>query len=364
MRVRLRCVHSWMHPGMVERMHERQTIRWDDNTGEIILIDQTQLPKKFEEIRCSTVRDLVLAIQRLAVRGAPALGVAGGYGVALAGSTARDNTMSGFLATVRASAETIRNARPTAVNLGWGVDRVLRTIDQVGSIKEARALLLAEAKKIASEDIVTCKAIGEAGASLLPDRCTVLTHCNAGALACTAWGTALGVIRTAILQGKDVSVIACETRPLFQGARLTAWELAQDGIDVTVITDSTAAFLMRTGRIDLVLVGADRITRDAVFNKIGTYMLAVCACHHRIPFYVAAPLSTFDLEHTEPDIRIEERGREEIACCGNVKTVPDSANVQNYAFDSTPLSLVSGIITEKGFLTPPFPTIVRPSGYI
>jgi methylthioribose-1-phosphate isomerase len=361
MRVQLRCVHSWMRPGKVDGMHEWQTIRWDDNTGKIILIDQTKLPGKYEEMRCSSVRDLVSAIQCLAVRGAPALGVAGGYGVALAGYTASDKTMKGFAATVRASAEIIRNARPTAVNLGWGVDRVLGSLDQTKSIEEARVLLLEEAKRVASEDIITCKAIGDTGAPLLPDRCTVLTHCNAGALACTAWGTALGVVRTAILQGKDVRVIACETRPLFQGARLTAWELAQDGIDVTVITDSTAAFLMRTGRVDLVLVGADRITRDVVFNKIGTYMHAVCARYHSIPFYVAAPFSTFDRGHSEPDITIEERGREEIAGCGGVKTVPDNAGIENYAFDATPLSLISGIITEKGLLTPPYPSIIQQS---
>lgn len=359
MQVQPRCVHSQMLPGMVDGMHEWQTVRWDDNTGEIFLIDQTKLPGKCEELRCSSVRDLVSAIQCLAVRGAPALGVAGGYGVALAGCTAADKTRKGFTETVRASADIIRNARPTAVNLGWGVNRVLGMLDMTRSIKEARVLLLEEAKRIATEDIITCKAIGDTGAPLLPDRCTVLTHCNAGALACTAWGTALGVVRTAILQGKDIRVIACETRPLLQGARLTAWELAQDGIDVTVITDSTAAFLMRTGRIDLVLVGADRITRDAVFNKIGTYMHAVCARYHGIPFYVAAPFSTFDRGHSEPDITIEVRGREEISSCGDVKTVPDNAAVENYAFDATPLSLISGIITEKGLLTPPYPSIVQ-----
>jgi methylthioribose-1-phosphate isomerase len=198
--------------------------------------------------------------------------------------------------------------------------------------------------------------IGEHGAALLPATCTVLTHCNAGSLACSSWGTALGVIRSAVSTGKLVRVIACETRPLLQGARLTAWELLQDGIDVTVITDSTAAHLMRTGKIDAVIVGADRITCDAVFNKIGTYMHAVCAHHHNIPFYVAAPLSTFDTRKKERDVTIEERERDEVTTMGNRTFVPDGCKVRNYAFDATPLDLVTAIITERGVMRPPFNT--------
>jgi methylthioribose-1-phosphate isomerase len=182
----------------------------------------------------------------------------------------------------------------------------------------------------------------------------VLTHCNAGALACATWGTALGVIRSAVEAGKTVSVTACETRPLLRGARLTAWELAADKIPVRVITDSTAAFLMRRGEIDCVVVGADRITDDAVFNKIGTYMHAVCARHHGIPFYVAAPLSTFDPGRSETDVTIEERGRDEVAAFNGKQTVPDGVGCTNYAFDATPLDLVSGIITENGVLLPPY----------
>jgi methylthioribose-1-phosphate isomerase len=198
--------------------------------------------------------------------------------------------------------------------------------------------------------------IGELGAALLPGTCTVLTHCNAGSLACSSWGTALGVIRSAVSTGKQVKVIACETRPLLQGARLTAWELLQDGIDVTVITDSTAAYLMRTGKIDAVIVGADRITCDAVFNKIGTYMHAVCAHHHDIPFYVAAPISTFDTEKRELDVIIEERGREEVTTMGSRTFVPEGCKVKNFAFDATPLNLVTAIITERGILRPPIDT--------
>ena len=220
-------------------------------------------------------------------------------------------------------------------------------------IPAARAAALAEADAIAREDTACCHAIGEHGAALLPDTCTVLTHCNAGALACSSWGTALGVIRSAVDAGKDVKVIACETRPLLQGARLTAWELARDGIDVTVITDSTAAHVMRTRKIDAVIVGADRITRDAVFNKIGTYMHAICARHHKIPFYVAAPLSTFDGKNAERDVIIEERGREEVTTMGNRVFVPDNAAVMNFGFDATPMELVTAIITEQGVLRPP-----------
>jgi methylthioribose-1-phosphate isomerase len=235
-------------------------------------------------------------------------------------------------------------------------------MDSAGSVDEARNLALTEANKIADEDIASCRQIGEIGAALLPDCCTVLTHCNAGALACTAWGTALGIVRTAVHQGKDVKVIACETRPLLQGARLTAWELTRDGIDVRVITDSSAAFLMRQEGVDIVLVGADRITQDAVFNKIGTYMHAVCARYHAIPFYVAAPRSTFDLTHKESDIHIEERDREELSRCGDRMMIPEKAGVLNYAFDATPLDLISGVVTERGVLSPPFSPMSLSSG--
>jgi methylthioribose-1-phosphate isomerase len=231
---------------------------------------------------------------------------------------------------------------------------VLARVLVATDVTSAQKTALDEAKAIAVEDTRCCHKIGDLGATLLPDHCTVLTHCNAGALACSSWGTALGVIRSAIAAGKQVKVIACETRPLLQGARLTAWELARDGIDVTVITDSTAAHVMRTGTIDAVIVGADRITGDAVFNKIGTYMHAVCARHHGIPFYVAAPLSTFDETRTEREVTIEERGREELAVMGNRTLVPDGVPVKNYAFDATPMELVSAIITERGVVRPPF----------
>jgi methylthioribose-1-phosphate isomerase len=250
----------------------------------------------------------------------------------------------------------LRSTRPTAVNLGWGIDRVLDAMMDAPYVPGAQAAALTEAEKIFSEDTVCCHAIGEHGAPLLPDTCTILTHCNAGALACSSWGTALGVIRSAVKIGKTVSVIACETRPLLQGARLTAWELSRDGIPVTVITDSMAAHFMRTSKIDAVIVGADRITKDAVFNKIGTYMHAVVSRHHGIPLYVAAPLSTFDITREARDVVIEERDRNEITTIGNRTLVPPAVPVKNPAFDATPLDLVSAIITEKGIIRPPFTT--------
>ena len=278
-------------------MNSAETISWDDETGSICLIDQTRLPGEFRLIHCSTVSRLIEAIQRLEVRGAPALGIAGGFGVALAARNSPEPDYSRFLAGVRSEAELIRVARPTAVNLSWGVSRVLAAIEGAASLESAKRAAITEAKIIGDEDAERCRQIGQIGAGLLPDSCTVLTHCNAGALACREWGTALGVVRSAVSAGKKVRVIACETRPLLQGARLTAWELQRDGIEVTVVTDSSAAFLMQQGVVDLVIVGADRITKDAVFNKIGTYMHAVCARHHGIPFYVAAPRSSFDAMH-------------------------------------------------------------------
>jgi methylthioribose-1-phosphate isomerase len=304
-------------------------------------------------VECRSIERLAGAIRRLEIRGAPALGVAGAYGVALAAQLSRKKNLKEFLSDVYRDAEIIRVTRPTAVNLGWGIDRVLDAIVRSDDTTQARSIALEEAETIAREDAACCHAIGELGADLLPDVCTVLTHCNAGSLACSEWGTALGVIRSAIDREKEVCVYACETRPLLQGSRLTAWELARDGIEVTVITDSAAAHLMRKNIIDAVIVGADRITGDVVFNKIGTYMHAVCALYHNIPFYIAAPLSTFDPEKMEKDVTIEERNRDEITKMGDLCVVPDTARVKNYAFDATPLDLVTAIITEKGVLHPP-----------
>jgi methylthioribose-1-phosphate isomerase len=330
-----------------------ETISWDEADQAVHLIDQTRLPGAYRNVRCASVDRLVRAIQRLEVRGAPALGVAGALGVALAARKIRDKDFHRFSEKLAIEAERLRNARPTAVNLSWGVDRVMARAATGLSVKEVRELALSEALSVADEDARICHALGAVGTGILPRKCTVLTHCNAGALACKEWGTALGVVRSAVESGKEVNVIACETRPLLQGARLTAWELQRDGIAVTVIPDSSAAYLMRQKMVDLVLVGADRITTDVVFNKIGTYMHALCAMYHKVPFFVAAPLSTFDPARTEHDVEVEQRGREEVASWGGIETVPPGVPVLNYGFDATPLSLVKGIITEKGVLAPP-----------
>ncbi len=331
-----------------------KTIWWEQTTHSIHYIDETVLPGKLLISECCHPDELIEAIKRLAIRGAPALGVAGGFGVALVASRSNCTELQLILEDIGEWAEKIKTARPTAVNLSWGVSRVMNALTPARSPDEVRFLAVEEAVKIAAEDADICHRIGDVGFDLIPDGCSVLTHCNAGGLACSEWGTALGVIRTAHKNGKWISVYACETRPLLQGARLTAWELDRDDIDVTVITDSTAAYLMRQGKIDLVIVGADRITNDAVFNKIGTYMHAVCAHYHKIPFYVAAPVSTFDFLNNENSITIEERSRDELAYCGEHLVVPDCVKVKNYAFDATPLSLISAIITEKGILKPPY----------
>lgn len=333
-------------------MHAPDTISWDSETRSLLLIDQTRLPLSYRIIRCRSVDRLITAIHRLEVRGAPALGIAGGYGVVLAAHSVKEKDFHRYFREVERLANAVADSRPTAVNLSWGVNRVLGAIRSADSIREVRRTAEEEAGKIADEDAAACHALGDHGAALIPENATVLTHCNAGALACGEWGTALGVVRSAVRDGKQVSVIACETRPLLQGARLTAWELRRDMIPVTVIPDSAAAYLMRRGEIDCVLVGADRITADVVFNKVGTYMHAVCAGAHGIPFYVAAPCSTFDLDNTEYQVRIEERDRDELANYGRHTTIPDGVPVRNPAFDATPLSLVSALITEKGLIRP------------
>ncbi|MDD1673088.1 MAG: S-methyl-5-thioribose-1-phosphate isomerase [Methanomicrobiales archaeon] len=330
-----------------------ETLWWDEERGSLFLVNQTQLPSRYEVVECRNVERLAEAILCLEVRGAPALGVSGGYGVALAARTSTTTSYSQFLEELERQAELLKATRPTAINLSWGIDRVLDRVNRENTLQNAKKAALDEAQRIAWEDADTCVAIGAMGATLLPDGCTVLTHCNAGALACTRWGTALGVIRSAIIMGREIRVIASETRPLLQGARLTAWELARDGISVTVIPDSAAASLMRKGEIDVVLVGADRVTEEVVFNKIGTYMHAVTAHHHQIPFYVAAPLSTFDPVSKEKEVMIEERGEEELRLCGDRIVIPENAGVRNPAFDATPLSLVTGIITEREVFFPP-----------
>ncbi|TRZ89166.1 MAG: S-methyl-5-thioribose-1-phosphate isomerase [Methanosarcinales archaeon] len=331
-----------------------RTIDWEPKKNCIAMIDQTLLPREYKVIECSTIACLCEAIIKLRVRGAPALGAAGGFGVALAARESKASTLDGMMKDIEADGKTIISTRPTAVNLSWGVKRVLNALEDARNVKEIRLFALDEAKAIADEDVEKNMELGEYGASLLEDGDTVMTHCNAGRLACVDWGTALGVIRSARAQGKDIKVISCETRPLNQGSRITTWELMQDKIPVTLITDSMSGHVMRRGMVNKVIVGADRITQDAVFNKIGTYTHSVIAKEHDIPFYVAAPVSTFDFERMEDEIEIELRNPEELKFFGSHQIAPLDVEVYNPAFDATPMENVSAIITENGVFYPPF----------
>ncbi len=333
-----------------------RTIFWEENA--VKMIDQTKLPDRFEIISCRTVEELGEAIRRLSVRGAPALEAAGGYGIALAAHEREFPDVDELKKHLKERAAYLSSTRPTAVNLFVGIERVLNVALKGESVEEVRELAVQEANRIADEDVERNRRMGEIGAELLEDGDTVMTICNTGRLATVDWGTALGVIRSAVKQGKDIRVIACETRPLNQGSRLTTWELMQDGIDVTLIADSMAGIVMQRGMVDKVIVGADRIVRDAVFNKIGTYTLSVLARAHEIPFYVAAPKTTFDWSKEAKDVTIEERSREELIYC-HIKCrhsliAPRDVKVFNPAFDATPLDNVTAIITEYGILYPPY----------
>ncbi len=339
-----------------------ETLRFENH--QLILIDQTKLPGELAELVCTTVRQTHDAIRRLVVRGAPAIGIAAAYGVCLAaddpvycesgGSDSGDDSESDPRSRYIRAIEYLATSRPTAVNLFWALDR-MRGVVESTSEEKLKDALVAEAKQIHDEDRQMCHAIGRNGAPLLSGIDTVLTHCNAGGLATSTWGTALAPIYHLHQTGNAPKVIADETRPLLQGGRLTAWELSQAGVDVTVITDSMSGSLMRQGVIQAVIVGADRITaRGDVANKIGTYPVAVLARHHGLPFYVAAPTNTFDLElDSGDDIPIEQRGRDEVAAPHGVGIVPDAAKVLNPAFDVTPAELVTAIITERGVIQQP-----------
>jgi methylthioribose-1-phosphate isomerase len=331
-------------------MCESKTIWWD---GGLWLIDQTRLPGELLPLCIKSVRQLIEAIKTLRVRGAPALGAAGGYGIALAAELSRAANALELMDELETAAHMIKGSRPTAINLSWGVDRVMRAAALLETAEDIRMATLREAEEIAREDVQINKLLGKNGARLLDDGDHVMTHCNAGRLACVGWGTALGVIRSAVAAGKHIHVYACETRPLHQGSRLTAWELTEEEIPVTLICEGMSGSLMRKGKIDKVIVGADRITRDVVFNKIGTYSHAVLARYHKVPFYVAAPLSTFDRLHQEDDIVVEERDAEEICSLAGTRLAPQGIEVYNPAFDATPLEMVSGLITEKGVFRPP-----------
>src|SRR5665647_1443946 len=320
-------------------------IKWQNGT--VITIDQTKLPLQEVTLEIKTVEQMAEAIKMLRVRGAPLLGAAAGFGVALAAYLSNAKTKENLLSELETAGIIIKRQRPTAVNLFWGVDRVLNKAKNVsGAVEKIKAVVIEEAQKIADEDVAQNRAIGKNGSVLIDDGDTILTHCNAGELATVEYGTALGVVRAAWEQGKKIKVISDETRPLLQGARLTIYELKRDGIPVTLITDNMAGYVMSKGLVDKVIVGADRIVQDAVVNKIGTFSVAVLAHEHGIPFYVAAPKSTFDLAHKATDVIIEERKSEEVTHIGSQQIAPDGINVMNPAFDITPIKYVSAIVTE------------------
>lgn len=333
-----------------------QALRWMENRLEII--DQTLLPGNFEYITLHTVSEVWEAIKILRVRGAPAIGICAGYGILVALRETPPQTTPQAIAIVRKSAEYLATSRPTAVNLFWALDRMRNTAESCADLLLSQFIdrMDAEAAAIYREETSACRAIGEHGAALIPENGGVLTHCNAGALATGEYGTALAPMYHAHAAGKRFHVFADETRPLLQGARLTAWELTQSGIDTTLLCDNMAAQVMREGRIDLVITGADRIAANGdTANKIGTYGVALLAQAHRIPFYIAAPASTFDFELPDGSgIPIEQRDPAEVTRGFGKATAPDNVRVYNPAFDVTPENLIAGIITEFGILRPPF----------
>ena len=319
------------------------------------MIDQTRLPNKLVYIRCRDYKEVANAIKNLVVRGAPAIGVTAAFGLALAAIQSNSKTLSELMADLDIAFKVLQSTRPTAINLFWALRRVMEKTRGKKSVDEVKNAILDEALKMAKEDIEINKQIGMNGAKLFEDGDVIMTHCNAGSLATTAYGTALGVIRRAKEDGKRLSVIVTETRPVMQGSRLTTFELHHDDIDVSLIPDTAVGYMMFKKVIKRVIVGADRVLRTGhVFNKIGTYQVAIMANIHKVPFYVAAPLSTFDFENTPEDVVIEERSIDEVIKIEKKRIVPRGVRVFNPAFDMTPPELITGIITEKGVLKQPF----------
>lgn len=326
-----------------------RTIEWCDGT--VVTIDQTQLPKKAVNITMKTCEDVADAIRTMKIRGAPLLGAAAAFALALTAYNSEAKSREELENELRQAAETIRETRPTAVNLFWALDRILGKVKSVlGNTKELAAFVVREANRVADEDAAANRLIGKHGSQLIHDGDVILTHCNAGALATVDYGTALGVVRAAWEQGKRIRVFADETRPLLQGARLTTYELRHDGIPVTLITDDMAGYVMYKRMVNKVVVGADRIVRDAVINKIGTFTIAVLAKELKIPFYVAAPRSTFDLAHASAEVTIEERKPDEVTHMGSQRIAAEGVDVLNPAFDITPLEYVTAIISEDAIL--------------
>src|SRR6478752_647316 len=334
------------------------TIDWQGDT--IVMVDQRKLPGQENYVRCRNAQEVARAIRTMVIRGAPAIGVAAAMGLALGMRKSAAKGTRQFAVEFQKSCDMMAATRPTAVNLFWAIDRMKAAFAEGAqggeSTDEIADRLEREARAIHDEDVANCRLMGGIGAEVVPDGARVLTHCNAGALATAGYGSALGVIRAAVEQGKKVAVFADETRPFMQGARLTAWELIRFGINDTVITESMAGPLMRAGEIDVVVVGADRIAANGdTANKIGTYTVAVLAHEHKIPFYVAAPFSTIDLATPDGDhIPIEERDQREVTHLGSSQLTPVGAHIRNPAFDVTPHRYITGIITERGILRPPY----------
>ena len=326
--------------------------------GLVRMIDQTRLPLEKVFVDCKSIDDVANAIKTMIIRGAPAIGVAAAMGVSLAAESIYTDNFDTFYSKLKEKCLPLAKSRPTAVNLAWGIERMKRVAyeSRLLSIPEIKNKLKQEALNIYKEDITANMSIGNFGQTLIDDGSTILTHCNAGALATAGFGTALGVIRAAVNAGKKIEVLADETRPFLQGARLTVWELMEDNIPVKLITDNMSGFFMKNNQVDVVVVGADRIAGNGdIANKIGTYMVAVMAQKHNIPFYVAAPMSTLDLSiNSGQEIPIEQRPDHEVTCINDKRITPEGANISHPAFDVTPNDLVDAIVTDKGIAKPPY----------
>jgi len=330
-----------------------KTVEWKDKS--VVMIDQTKLPDELIFVTYTDYNDVANAIRTLVIRGAPAIGVAGAFGLALAALQSKATTKEDMIKDLEQAKKILFETRPTAVNLAWGLNKMMNVAKNSQNINEIKESIVEAATTLAEDDVKINKAMGKNGAVLFDNNDTIMTHCNAGALATVAYGTALGVIRATKESGKNIKVIATETRPVQQGSRLTAFELKHDGIDVSLIPDTAVGYTMANGLVNGVVVGADRILQTGhVFNKIGTYQVATMAKQHNIPFYVAAPLSTFDLKSNPEDVIIEQRKASEVTGIGDTKTAPDGIDVINPAFDMTPPELISGIITENGIAKPPY----------
>jgi len=335
-----------------------RTIEWKNDS--VIMIDQTKLPNSLEYVTYTDYNQVADAIRNLVVRGAPAIGVSGAFGLALATLQSNATEKDQLIQDLEVAKKILFETRPTAVNLSWGLENIMNVAKDGETVDQIRTSVVETAKQMAEDDIQINMSIGKNGSDLFSDNDTIMTHCNAGALATVGYGTALGVIRATKESGKNIKVIATETRPVQQGSRLTAFELKHDGIDVSLIPDTAVGYTMANGLVNGVIVGADRILQTGhVFNKIGTYQVATMANQHNIPFYVAAPLSTFDLESRPEDVIIEQRKASEVTGIGDKRTAPDGIDVINPAFDMTPPELISAIITENGVAKPPFQESIK-----